>query len=353
MFLGCQPCCDACPVNYAPFLAAETLSATVSYSYSDESSQVLVFTPVYDYGLSVTFSGTYTLTRTSVTETSAEWASSTITANGRDMQLVCLVSTESGGSLEFRVVRGDHPTRLNADATGNGWIGFYEKPCDANWSAARALGLWKFSPGRWPYGAQPISTGTQFFSYRHNRDTPALFQAIRDVQIKNNIPFVVGRTLEIENPLINYCEDFDPLIDSPRKISKAAYGIIYDEPSGSNATQIQFRSEFSENTNNGPTLAVWDMKENLTVTHLIAVFDDYTQNMRMNVSPVLWDNRPVASPLQMRSTKEGELDIVYSFVDSFPDGQLGGITTPCEQRQEDPYYDNAFVCDFFPESSGC
>jgi hypothetical protein len=353
MFLGCQPCCDGCPVNYAPFLAAETLSATVFYSYSDEASGVIGLTPVYDYGLSVTFSGTYTLTRTSVTDTSAEWASATITANGRDMQLVCLVSTESGGSLEFRVVRGDHPTRLNADATGNGWIGFYEKPCDANWSAARALGLWKFSPGRWPYGPQPISTGTPFFAYAHNREAPAIFRGIRDVAILNQIPFVVGRTLEIENPLINYCEDFDPLINSPNVISKAAYGIIFDEPSGINETGIWFRSEFAQNINEGPSLAVWEMRENVTITTLDAVFADYTQNMRMNVSPVLWDNRSVTNDLLMRSTRQGQSDLVYLFVKQFPDGQLGGITTPCEQRQEDPYYDAAFFCDYYPEADGC
>lgn len=346
----CNPCCNNCPVNYAPFLAADTLSATVFYSYIDEASQFLGFTPVYNYGLSVSFSGTYTLTRTSVTDTSAEWASSTITANGRDMQLVCLVSTESGGSLEFRVVRGDHPTRLNADATGNGWIGFYEKPCDFTLSAARALGLWKFTPGRWPYGQQPIGIGgPTFFRYGYTRDALAIYRGITNVEIRDEVPFVAGKTLEIENALVNSCDNFDPLIDSPNTISKAGYGVIYDTPVENIGVSIEFRDRFTQATAQGNLLTIWRMFEQSTLVSLNAVFDGYTQNMRMNVSPVLWDNRDDPNSLQMRLTEDGEPDIVYPFTAS----SVNGITTPCEQRQEDPYYDEAFFCDYYPEADGC
>lgn len=347
---SCNQCCSSCPVNYEPFLTAEILSATVVYAYTDEASQFLVFTPVYNYTLSVQFSGTYTLTRTEVTDTSAEWASATITANGRAMQLVCHLSTEDGGSLEFKILRGDHPTRTNADATGNGWIGFYEKPCDLGVNAARALGLWRFTPGRWPYGQQPQNLfGTASFAYGYGRDASAQYRGIQDVHIANTVPFVSGKTLEIENPLVNACANFDPLIDSPNTISKAGYGVIYDEPVGLPGVGIIFSDTFSEGTENGFLSTRWRMTEQATLVALDAVFDGFTQNMLMNVSPSLWDNGSGSSALQMRLTEEGEPDIVLPFTSRFG----ATIFTPCDRRQLDPYYDPTFLCDYFPEADGC
>jgi len=287
----CSPCCcpsGGCP-DYSVFESAETLHASVSYSYGFAS-------PVAQIIRTIAFSGTYALSKDA-----AGWSSDFIQVDGvGNWRLrVFLVSDSFSNStgLRFSCVRSQNQNFLTPGSVGS--IGFEEMPCSGDLPVARAIGRYSLLP------VFNMGVGNALHEYLYLRDGGLSFSGQIVLFNDNFRPVNIG--INPLHRLINTCLDG----------SVAGRGEIRDETPPAQVIEYNFLNEVEAQQ--------YIVSESLTVASLDANFGSFNQNMLMSVCDRYWANQ---LGTQEEVKIEGDSQTPYSESFSGQNSRCSQLTPP-------------------------